>query len=984
MRNGNAELTVRDTGIGIPPEHVSRIFERFQRVEGARGRSIEGSGIGLALVQELVKLHGGSVNVESRPGRGSIFKVSIPTGSEAHASRHPGEISRKSTRWRMQSFKDEAQRWTSEAAGATGEPQRWTSEAAGAAGEAQRWTSEAADAAGEPQRWTSEAAGAAGEAQRWTSEAAGAAGEPQRWTSEAAGAAGEPQAATAAPRERARILVADDNADMRDYVRRLLSHAYTVEIASDGVQALELLKSGSFDLVLADVMMPRLDGVSLLRELRKHPALSGTPLILVSARAGDESRLEGLQAAADDYLVKPFGARELLARISSRLEMVRLRQQAAERERELRFAADAERRRWRDLLLQAPAMIAVLRGPEHVFDLANPAYLRAVGRADHTALIGLPIRDALPEVAGQGYFELLDEVYRTGEPYIGNEQPVKLDINGDGTLENRYFNFVYQPSRNVAGEVEGILVHAIDVTEQVFARRRVEESERQLRILADSMPQLVWMAAPDGYVFWYNRRWHEFTGVSSAELMGWEWQTVHHPDHLDRVLDGWRESLRTGQPFEMEFPLRSAAGEYRWFLTRVTPARDESGKLLRWYGTNTDVTELRRVQEELRESEARFRDLADSMPQIVWTADAGGAYEYFNRRWYDLCGVAAGSDGQPDWDDVLHPEDRERWHAAWSRARANVELFQVECRLRDENLNSYRYHLARALPVRHGHGDSIRWYGTCTDIDDEKRAEDAIRQQQRLESTGLLAGGVAHDFNNLLTGVLGNATLLLEETPPGDARSELLEGIVNAAERAAHLTRQMLAYAGKGSFLIERLNLFEQVQAIADLVRASIPKKITVRMEIPEDLPLIEGDAGQLQQIVMNLLINAGEAIGDARTGTIDVAARSERLPDGAPDAFVPDKPRPGLYVVLEVRDDGAGMNPEVASRIFDPFFSTKFTGRGLGLSAVLGIVRSYQGALTVSSEPGRGSTFRVYLPVSDSAAAALRIEAKPTPVRQL
>ncbi len=534
--------------------------------------------------------------------------------------------------------------------------------------------------------------------------------------------------------------------------------------------------------------------------------------------------------------MKPFGARELMARVSSRIEIARLRRQATERERELRLLTDAERERWRDLLLLAPAVIAVLRGPDHVFDLVNPPYVRAVGRKQAESLLGKPLREALPEIEGQGLLELLDHVYRTGEPYVGSERLVRLDMNGDGLLEDRYFNFVYQPSRDLRGDVEGILVHAMDVTDQVLARRRVEDSERQLRTLADSMPQQVWMADPDGFMFWCNRRWYEFTGMNPEETIGWRWQSVHEPEYLPKVLERWRRSLATGEPFEMEFPLRSAGGEYRWFLSRGTPVRDASGRILRWYGTNTDV-------------------------------------------------------------------------------------------------------------------------------EDRKRAEEAIRQKQRLESTGLLAGGVAHDFNNLLTGVLGSASLLLEELPPTGYNSELVKGIVDAAERAAHLTRQMLAYAGKGSFIIQKLNLGEHIREIADLIHAAIPKKITVDIDISEQAPWIEADPGHLQQIAMNLVINAAEAIGADRPGVIRIRSRVETVTASSAGQFIPERPGPGRYAVLDVQDDGAGMDEELAARIFDPFFSTKFTGRGLGLSAVLGIVRSHGGAITLQSEPGRGSTFCVFLP---------------------
>jgi len=275
------------------------------------------------------------------------------------------------------------------------------------------------------------------------------------------------------------------------------------------------------------------------------------------------------------------------------------------------------------------------------------------------------------------------------------------------------------------------------------------------------------------------------------------------------------------------------------------------------------------------------------------------------------------------------------------------------------------------------------WFGTSTDIEDQKRAEEAIRQKQKLESIGVLAGGVAHDFNNLLTGVLGNASLMLERLPPSDPTRVFLREISQAAERAAHLTRQMLAYAGKGSFAVERLDLSTHVREISALIHAAIPRQVPIEMALTPDLPAIEADAGQVQQIVMNLVINAAEAIGEGRSGRVRVSTRCENISPGSKARFMPERPEPGLYVVLEVEDNGVGMTEDTRAKIFDPFFTTKFAGRGLGLSAVLGIVRSSRGAITVESVPGQGSRINVYFPAIARKEYAVRTGDVLTPEHQ-
>ena len=241
---------------------------------------------------------------------------------------------------------------------------------------------------------------------------------------------------------------------------------------------------------------------------------------------------------------------------------------------------------------------------------------------------------------------------------------------------------------------------------------------------------------------------------------------------------------------------------------------------------------------------------------------------------------------------------------------------------------------------------------------ERRNLEEQLRQAQKLESLGLLAGGVAHDFNNLLTGILGNASLVLEMLSPPEPERSMLEDVVRASERAAELTRQLLAYAGKGKFVVQPVHLSDLVREISQLVRSSIPRQVELKMMLPPDLPVVEADPSQMQQLVMNLVINAAEAIGD-KTGTVEITTGVRRIAN-----------RHGIYVYLEVHDTGCGMSEETREQIFDPFFTTKFTGRGLGLAAAQGIVRSHDGTIDVVSHPGHGSTFLVCLPAMERYAA--------------
>jgi PAS domain S-box-containing protein len=269
---------------------------------------------------------------------------------------------------------------------------------------------------------------------------------------------------------------------------------------------------------------------------------------------------------------------------------------------------EEDRQRWRELLLQTPAAIAILSGPEHRFEWVNAGYMRLVSRSADE-LVGQRVLEALPEVVSQGYIDVLNEVYRTGKPFFGHEIAVQLQT-GAGNLSELFLNFVFLPTRDSGGAIAGIFIHATDVTDMVVARKQVEESERQFRTLAETIPHLAWMADETGSIFWYNQRWYDFTGTTLEEMADWGWQKVHDPAVLPDVLREWRSALSSGEPFEMVFPLKGADGTFRTFLTRVEPVKDSQGKVVRWFGTNTDITNQRRTEEELRRMNRELEEFA--------------------------------------------------------------------------------------------------------------------------------------------------------------------------------------------------------------------------------------------------------------------------------------------------------------------------------------------------------------------------------------
>jgi PAS domain S-box-containing protein len=389
--------------------------------------------------------------------------------------------------------------------------------------------------------------------------------------------------------------------------------------------------------------------------------------------------------------------------------------------------------------------------------------------------------------------------------------------------------------------------------------------------------------------------------------------------------------------------------------------------------------ELEAIRAELFEEKERYRTLTEAIPQLVWTADSEGRILFSNQRLQDY----SGRRGDEVWplESFLHPDDVAGFRDRWSEAVRAHRAFESEVRLLRTADQSFRWHLLRAVPVNAAEEGSIEWFGTFTDLEDQKQAEEALRQRQKLDSIGLLAGGVAHDFNNLLVGIMGGASFALDTLGENHPARSMLEIVVRSSERAAHLTQQLLAYAGKGKTFVEPVSIPRIIHDTCELVRASVPKSVRILDKTEDDVPMIETNTGQMQQIVMNLVINASEAIGE-EPGNVTVTASREYIEGGDTANILGYPISRGEYVRIEVSDTGHGMDENTRKQIFDPFFTTKFTGRGLGLAAVHGIVRSINGAIDVQSTPGNGSLFRVLLPVrkphAESSAHAIASDPLP------
>jgi PAS domain S-box-containing protein len=674
----------------------------------------------------------------------------------------------------------------------------------------------------------------------------------------------------------------------------------------------------------------------------------------------------------------------------------------------------------------------------------------------------------------------------------------------------------------------------------VRRQQSLREGEARWRALVEASSQIVWTADIHGHAVADSPSWRAFTGQSLEKLLHGGLHDVVHPDDVDRLISTWQRAVALRAPYEHEFRLRKANGEWIWNTVRAVPVAVTESSDIAWVGFNTDISERKRAQaltdgqkqvlemiargaplnetldtlvrvidaqsdmlgsillldadglhlrhgaapslpaaytdaidgaeigvdagscgtaaftrravyvediandplwrnykdlalphglracwstpildssgrvlgtfalyyrqpmlptekhlrlidlaaqtaaiclihhrqmKALRDSENRFRQLAESLPQLVWTCEPSGECDFLSRQWLEFTGVPAAEQLGFGWLAQIHPADREALLSGWRAAVSSGMDHRSEFRIRRHD-GTYRWFETRATAVFDAAGNIIKWCGCNTDVTDRKLAEEAQLRSQKLEALGVLAGGIAHDFNNMLLVIQGNAQLAgLQTGEKHEAQVHLTE-ILNASERAGDLVRRILAFSRPQKAKHKRLQLGSVIEDALKLVRHTLPATIEIRTSLAADVPQVEADVTQIHQIIVNLATNAAHAIG-TRAGLIEIRLDEVALPAEALLAATADV-RPGRYARLAMRDNGCGMSRETLVRVFDPFFTTKPVGQGtgLGLSIVHGIVQSAGGAVTVESEPDKGTTFQLYFPAAQSAGEGSGTEA--------
>jgi PAS domain S-box-containing protein len=463
---------------------------------------------------------------------------------------------------------------------------------------------------------------------------------------------------------------------------------------------------------------------------------------------------------------------------------------------------------------------------------------------------------------------------------------------------------------------------------------------------------MIWVAGPDKQFTFFNKTWLNFTGRTLDEELGSGWATGVHPEDLQRCYETFCSAFDARQSFHLECRLCRADGEYRWILCSGVPRFEPEGTFAGYIGSNIDITDL--------QSEERFRQLAENIDQVFWMLDLETkkvlyVSPAFEKVWG--CSPAAWYRNR-DWlVGTVHTEDRDRFLVFFEKE--GTEPIEEFYRIVHPD-GSVRWIHDRAFPVRDTAGEPYRVAGIATDITGQREMEEQLRQAHKMEAVGRLAGGIAHDFNNLLTVIGGYSQMLLDGTQAEDPRRERLEQVLDAANRAGTLTKQLLAFSRHHVIQPKLVNINHLLTNMEALLRRIMGEPITIETTFLPELDYIKADPHQLEQVVMNLAANARDAMPNGGRFRIEtnMAAATEMSTEDSSDG-------PGQWVQLWISDTGCGMDNRTRERAFEPFFTTKGVGKGtgLGLSTVYGIVHQNQGTIQVYSEPGQGAVFKICFP---------------------
>jgi len=768
------------------------------------------------------------------------------------------------------------------------------------------------------------------------------------------------------------ILVVDDQADSLSLLTNVLAaEGFQVRSADSGQLALASVAAWLPQLILLDIRMRDIDGFEICRRLKASEETRDIPLMFISAASELEERVQGLALGAVDYITKPFQREELLARVRTHLELGRLRaqleNQVSQRTAELRVTVER------------------LRESEERFRFAQKA--ASIGTFDWNVEIGIntwtPGLEAMYGLPPGGFpgtqkaweklvhpddraraVQRVMESIETGAP-VEEEWRV---IWPDGSVH--WIAGRWQVFKNAAGEPLHMMGVNIDVTDRKNMEEALRKSEERLRLATKATNNAIWdIDLKTGTVSW-NDTYSALYGRPPETSDSWQWWIDNiHPEDRERTVGDLRAAIVSGaSSWTCEYRFRRVDDGWAHIYDRAYIARDAFGNAWRVIGAMQDLTERKQAEAALRESEERFRRVFEEGPLGLALQGPNHRFLKVNNALCQMVGYSEAALLQMSFIDITHPDDvRADVELADRLFRREIPFYRMQKRYVKKNGEIIWVNLTMSIIVDND-GGPLYGLTMVEDITEVKRAQEEALARQKLESLGTLASGIAHDFNNLLGAIEAQAELGLEESDAGSSCKEELKSIGDLAIRGSEIVRQLMIYAGKEKEVVGPVDLSNIVEEMVPLLKVSVSKHAVMQTDLDRDLPPTRASPAQLRQILMNLIANASDAIGD-QDGVIRVITR--RVSPGDESVALSEMSPEGDYLALEVSDTGRGMTLGTQGRVFDPFFTTKSAGHGLGLAVVSGIVRGLGGAVRLTSELGKGTSFQILLPGAETTGTS-------------
>jgi PAS domain S-box-containing protein len=527
--------------------------------------------------------------------------------------------------------------------------------------------------------------------------------------------------------------------------------------------------------------------------------------------------------------------------------------------------------------------------------------------------------------------------------------------------EYRWFLFRANPLRDETGTIIKWYGTNIDIEDRKRADALVR-SELQSRLIVSTIPGLVVLFSPDGAIDGANEQFLEYLGQSFEEAKDWASNGTAHPDDLRASIAIFSSSLASGDSFDFEARLRRFDGVYRWFQIRANPARDADGRIVRWYGLLTDIDARKRAEEALQANEVTLLKIINTLPTTAWSTRPDGYCDFLSHRWLDYAGFTAEQAVGWGWGSVIHPDDAQRLVEYWQACLGSGMSVDIEARMRRHD-GVYRWFLFRANPLRDETGTIIKWYGANIDIEDRKRAEEALSElhtdlahKSRISSLGVLTASVAHEVSQPLSGIITNANTclrMLAASPPNvEGALETARRTIRDGTRASEVVGRLRALFSKKTEKSEAVDLNEATSEVIALASRDLQRnRVVLRTDFGRELVRLTADRVQLQQVILNLLLNANDAMSDV---------------DDRQRLLVIRTAADGEGVRLSVQDAGMGFAAEDAERLFQAFYTTKNSGMGIGLSVSRSIIERHNGRLWGEPNDGPGATFSFTIPVKE------------------